>query len=263
MRSAWPDAILALEVAVQKLTLTMLAAAALVVLAVAESRSSEAAPGANPRGARYGSAWSADRTVLAWQDETGVLWVVRRGRQPQRLLSEGEEVYNEGVGFWDWAPRGHLLVSTVGQRQFVVDAQTGRRSDVSPIPTALYEQPLWSPSGDLIAYVHRTPKGGECDSVDIGVAPASGGSFRTVANLFRPTAQDAQEAASDPLGCGGGSLEEALVNTALTRWSPDGRALRVASKGSESGTPLRRVKVNSRGPKVGAEIIAELTRGLR
>jgi hypothetical protein len=263
MRSAWPDAILALELAVPKMTLTMLAAAALLVLGVAESRSSEAAPGANPHGARYGLAWSADRTVLAWQDEYGLLWVVRRGRQPQRLLSEGDEVYNEGVGFWDWAPSGHLLVSNVGRRLFVVDAQTGRRSDVTPIPTALYEQPLWSPSGDLIAYVHRTPKGGECDSVDIGVAAANGGSFRTVANLFQPTAEDQREAANDPLGCGGGWLEEALVNTALTRWSPDGRALLVANMGSVSGRPLRRFKVNSGGPKVGDEIIAGLKRRLR
>ena len=191
-----------------------------------------------------------------------MLWVVRRGSPPQVLLHEGADVYNEGVGFWDWAPSGHLLVANVQRRVFVVDAQTGRRTDVTPVgdPAATYIEPLWSPVGDLIEYARRTTRGSGCDSVDIGVAPANGGRFRSLVNLFQPTAQDKQEAASGGLGCGGGKLEVALVNTALTHWSPDGRTLVVPRKGSASGKPLRLVKVNSRGAAVGRKVIASLER---
>jgi hypothetical protein len=200
--------------------------------------------------------------VLAWQDASGVLWVVRRGSQPQILLREGADVYNEGVGFWDWAPSGHLLVANVRRRVFVFDSQTGRRTDVTPVgdSSALYIEPLWSPAGDLTEYARRTPRGSGCDSVDIGVVPASGGRFRSVVNLFQPTAQDKQEAASGGLGCEGGRLEEALVKTALTRWSPSGRTLVVPRRGSASGKPLRLVKVNSGGSIVGRKVIARLER---
>jgi hypothetical protein len=200
--------------------------------------------------------------VVAWQDSGGALWLVRGTRPPQILLREGADVYNEGVGFWSWAPSGHLLVSNVGSRVLVVDARTGHRTDVTPVSdcAAKYLEPLWSPAGDLVEYTRQTPKGAGCDSVDVGVARADGGRFQPVVNLFEPTAEDKKEAASGGLGCGGGTLEEALVNTAFIRWSSDGRALVVPQRGSDTGKPLRTVKVNSAGPTVGARIMDELKR---
>jgi hypothetical protein len=255
------SAILPIEV-VGKSMLAMLAVAAFVVPVQAGSCSRGAGAGATPHDARYGLARSADRTVLAWQDETGRLRVVRPDREPKVLLSEGEDVYNEGIRFWDWAPRGHLLVANFGLRLLVVDAQTGRRREVTPIgdPAAKYLEPLWSPAGDLIAYTRQAPRGGGCDSVDIGVAPANGGSFRVV-NLFQPTVQDRRN--SGGLGCGGGRVEEALVNTALTYWSPDGKTLAVPRKGSSTGKPLRAIEVGSAGSRAGTKVIAALMRRLR
>ena len=242
----------------RRLLLLVLVSVATLGLAAASRPGDAASP--VPRGARY----SADRSVLAWQDIRGALWVVVRGGPRQILLREGPDVYNEGVGFWDWAPSGHLLVSNVRRRIFVVDAKTGRRTDISPVgtPAAAYIEPLWSPAGDLIEYARQTPKGSGCASVDIGVAAAAGGPYRLLHKLFEPTTDDKKQAASGGLGCGGGKLEEALVNTALTQWSHDGRALLVPRKGSASGKPLQRVKVDSAGPTLGRKVIASLERRL-
>jgi hypothetical protein len=218
---------------------------------------------APPRAPAY-AVRSADRTVLAWQDVRGVLWVVRDSRRATKLLSEGPDVYAEGITFWDWAPSSHLLVSDVGRRVLVVDAQTGHRVDVTPNGsiTSLHEEPRWSPAGDLIAYVRLTPTRRGCKRVDVGVAPATGGGFRTLVTLFRPTAQD-EQGAENPLGCGEGKLEQALGNSGWTHWSSDGRMLLVPRGDTASGKPLRAVDAQSTGRSAGAKAIAELRRRLR
>lgn len=186
--------------------------------------------------------WSADHTAVAG-DQSGVLWVFRPNGRARPLLRQPE--WNEGDRFWEWAPRGHRLAAQVGPRILLVDALTGRRRDITPPGTisTTFGEPRWSPSRRLLAYVRRIDDGAGCARVDLGVASTGGGRFRPLVNFFRPTSADEKAVASEPLGCGGGREEEALVSAAaaLTSWSPDARTLLIAkASGVEGGfgTPL-------------------------
>jgi Tol biopolymer transport system component len=102
------------------------------------------------------AAWSPDGRWVAYDHYGRGLWVVNAERETRQLA----------VGFvsWTWSPTAPQLAMVRDSRLTVVDASTGRQTDLGSV-VGDASAPVWSPDGTRILYGAR---GGSLYSVDVG-----------------------------------------------------------------------------------------------
>jgi Tol biopolymer transport system component len=103
------------------------------------------------------AAWSPDGRWVAYDLNGSGLWVVNAELQPRQLA----------VGFvsWTWSPTAPQLAMVRDSRLTVVDASTGRQTDLGSVVGDVTSAPVWSPDGTRILYGARE---GSLYSVDVG-----------------------------------------------------------------------------------------------
>jgi Tol biopolymer transport system component len=103
------------------------------------------------------AAWSPDGRWVAYDLTGSGLWVVNAERETRQLA----------VGFvsWTWSPTAPQLAMVRDSRLIVVDASTGRQTDLGDVVGDVTSAPVWSPDGTRILYGTR---GGSLYSVDVG-----------------------------------------------------------------------------------------------
>jgi Tol biopolymer transport system component len=106
------------------------------------------------------AAWSPDGRWVAYDLVGGSeLWVVKAEREPRQLAAEAS------YGTWTWSPTAPQLAMVRDSRLTVVDASTGRQTDLGDVVGDVTSAPVWSPDGTRILYGAR---GGSLYSVDVG-----------------------------------------------------------------------------------------------
>jgi Tol biopolymer transport system component len=106
------------------------------------------------------AAWSPDGRWVAYDLIGGSeLWVVNAEREPRQLAVE------TSYGSWTWSPTAPQLAMVRDSRLTVVDASTGRQTDLGSVVGDDTSAPVWSPDGTRILYGVR---GGSLYSVDVG-----------------------------------------------------------------------------------------------
>jgi Tol biopolymer transport system component len=104
------------------------------------------------------AAWSPDGRWVAYDLTGGGLWVVNAERETRQLAVESS------YGSWTWSPTAPQLAMVRDSRLTVVDASTGRQTDLGDV-VGEASAPVWSPDGTRILYGAR---GGSLYSVDVG-----------------------------------------------------------------------------------------------
>jgi Tol biopolymer transport system component len=105
------------------------------------------------------AAWSPDGRWLAYDHYGRGLWVVNAERETRQLAVEASWVS------WTWSPTAPQLAMVRDSRLTVVDASTGRQTDLGDVVGDVTSAPVWSPDGTRILYGAR---GGSLYSVDVG-----------------------------------------------------------------------------------------------
>ena len=106
------------------------------------------------------AAWSPDGRWLAYDHLGRGLWVVNAERETRQLAVEASWVS------WTWSPTApQLAMVRNNSRLTVVDASTGRQTDLGEMVGDVTSAPVWSPDGTRILYGAR---GGSLYSVDVG-----------------------------------------------------------------------------------------------
>jgi WD40 repeat protein len=103
------------------------------------------------------AAWSPDGRWLAYDRFGRGLWVVNAERETRQLAVKASWVS------WTWSPTAPQLAMVRDSRLSVVDASTGRQTDLGVVGDA--SAPVWSPDGTRVLYGAR---GGSLYSVDVG-----------------------------------------------------------------------------------------------
>lgn len=104
-----------------------------------------------------GAAWSPDRQWVAFRrgsgSQAGELWVADTvGGAPRRIATD------VGWSPWVWSPAGNQLVFVLGRDVTLIDAVTGRETDLGTVVGAkdsegyAVHELVWSPDGTRIAY---------------------------------------------------------------------------------------------------------------
>jgi Tol biopolymer transport system component len=103
------------------------------------------------------AAWSADGRWVAYDiaAESG-LFVVNADREPRQVALD--------PGPWTWSPTAPKLAMVRNSRLTVVDASTGRQTDLGDVVGDVTSAPVWSPDGTRILFGAR---GGSLYSVDV------------------------------------------------------------------------------------------------
>jgi Tol biopolymer transport system component len=102
------------------------------------------------------AAWSSDGRWVAYDLQGSGLWVVNAEGETRQLAAEASYVT------WTWSPTAPQLAMVRDSRLTVVDASTGRQTDLGDVVGGA---PVWSPAGARILYGAR---GGSLYSVDVG-----------------------------------------------------------------------------------------------
>jgi WD40-like Beta Propeller Repeat len=112
-----------------------------------------------------GAAWSADRRWVAFR--AGGLWVAETiGGAPRQLTAD------QGWSPWVWSPTENQLTAVRGHDVILIDAATGRETDLGPAVGAEDREGyavhtlVWSPDGTRIAY-DGGPGWGSVYSIDV------------------------------------------------------------------------------------------------
>ena len=105
------------------------------------------------------AAWSPDGRWVAYNLVGSGLWVVNAERETRQLAAEASYVS------WTWSPTAPQLAMVRDSRLTVVDASTGRQTDLGSVVGDDTSAPVWSPDGTRILYGAR---GGSLYSVDVG-----------------------------------------------------------------------------------------------
>jgi Tol biopolymer transport system component len=103
------------------------------------------------------AAWSPDGRWVAYDLQGSGLWVVNAEREPRQLAAS--------YARWTWSPTAPQLAMVRDSRLTVVDASTGRQTDLGDVVGDVTSAPVWSPDGTRILYGVR---GGSLYSVDLG-----------------------------------------------------------------------------------------------
>jgi Tol biopolymer transport system component len=103
------------------------------------------------------AAWSPDGRWVAYDHYGSGLWVVNAERGTRQLAVESSFVS------WTWSPTDPQLAMVRDSRLTVVDASTGRQTDLGDV-VGEASAPVWSPDGTRILYGAR---GGSLYSVDV------------------------------------------------------------------------------------------------
>lgn len=116
------------------------------------------------------AAWSSDREWVAYRfgngSSGGSLWVAESiGGAPRRLAPVG------GYSRWAWSPTEDELVLARGQDVILIDAATGRETDLGTAVGGTYWDEVvhalaWSPDGSRIVY-DAGPASGSVYSIDV------------------------------------------------------------------------------------------------
>ncbi len=197
------------------------------------------------------AAWSPDGRWVAYDHYGRGLWVVNAERETRQLA----------VGFvsWTWSPTAPQLAMVRDSRLTVVDASTGRQTDLGDVVGDVTSAPVWSPDGTRILYGAR---GGSLYSVDVG-----GGDHSLLVRLPGENLDSMDEIEWSPDGAylaivndlepGGGRLYVMNADGSGVRvlldnfesggilvqnrfaWSPDGTRLTYADFSGPDGRELR------------------------
>jgi Tol biopolymer transport system component len=191
------------------------------------------------------AAWSPDGRWVAYDFYGSGLWVVNAERETRQLA----------VGFvsWTWSPTAPQLAMVRDSRLTVVDASTGRQTDLGSVVGDVTSAPVWSPDGTRILYGAR---GGSLYSVDVGsgdrsllvrlpgedldsmdqIAWSSDGAYLVIQNDLEPGGGRLYVMNAD------GSDVRVLVDhfaPAGLAWSPDGTRLTYATFSGRDERELR------------------------
>jgi Tol biopolymer transport system component len=148
-------------------------------------------------------AWSPAGDVLAVTEGAGGIYLVPTNGGEPRLLREGS--FREP----DWSPDGSRIAVTTCLGQCERDVIRILRVDGTEpdLELGLGEHPVWSPSGEHLAYVATVEESPGSFTLALVVTDADGSNARTI-----PYVTDAPSEAPVDLASG-------------VRWSPDGRQL--------------------------------------
>ena len=191
------------------------------------------------RGTITNAAWSPDGRWVAFDGPDAALWVMDAEMEIRRLAR------TEYVG-WMWSPTEAQLAMVLDSTLFIVDAPTGRMTDLGEVIGDVTSAPVWSPDGTQILLGAR---GGSIYSVNVQSAERSflvrlpGGDLDSVDEIeWSP--DGAHVAVMNDLEPGGGRLYvmnadgsgvQVLLDDyepAGLAWSPDGTSLAYAGRGA-------------------------------
>jgi len=105
----------------------------------------------------YRAEWSADGRWVAYDSRTG-LWVTNAEDVP-RWVAKGPD-----LGGWTWSPTDARLATVNGSRLIVLDAPSGRETNLGHVAPWNTSIPVWSPDGTQLVFGVR---GGSLYSVDV------------------------------------------------------------------------------------------------